>query len=44
MRGYEIIVPCDAVAHIDEDLAGAALEMMRRNLHAEIVFSAQISR
>ena len=49
LRGYEIIVPCDAVAHIDEDLAHAALEMMRRNLHAEImpaadVFSAQISR
>jgi nicotinamidase-related amidase len=49
LRGYEVTVPRDAVAHIDEELAGAALEMMRRNLHADIVpaadvFSAQISR
>jgi nicotinamidase-related amidase len=49
LRGYDIIVPSDAVAHIDAELADAALEMMRRNLHAEIVpaedvFSAQVSR
>lgn len=36
MHGYEIVVPPDAVAHIDEDLGRAALRMMERNLHAEL--------
>jgi nicotinamidase-related amidase len=36
IRGYEITVPPDAVAHIDADLAEAALEMMKRNMHADI--------
>jgi nicotinamidase-related amidase len=49
LRGYDVIVPPDAVAHIDEDLAGAALEMMKRNMHADLtpaaeVFAAQASR
>jgi nicotinamidase-related amidase len=49
LRGYEVIVPPDAVAHIDEELASAALEMMKRNMHAELtpaadVFAAQASR
>lgn len=34
LRGYEIVVPPDAVAHIDPDLARAALRMMERNMHA----------
>lgn len=36
LRGYDVVVPPDAVAHIDEDLADAALKMMEQNLHAEL--------
>jgi nicotinamidase-related amidase len=36
LRGFDIVVPPDAVAHIDEDLAQAALRMMEVNLHAEL--------
>jgi nicotinamidase-related amidase len=36
IRGFEIVVPPDAVAHIDGRLADAALEMMRSNMHAEL--------
>lgn len=37
VRHYEVTVPHDAVAHIHPDLAGAALQMMERNMRAEIV-------
>jgi nicotinamidase-related amidase len=37
MHGYELVVPPDAVAHIDPELGEAALKMMERNLHAELV-------
>ena len=37
LRGYDVVVPRDAVAHIDEELADAALAMMERNLHADLV-------
>jgi nicotinamidase-related amidase len=40
IRGYEIKVPRDAVAHIHDDLAEAALKMMERNMHARIVSAA----
>jgi nicotinamidase-related amidase len=40
LRGFEIVVPRDAVAHIDPELAEAALEMMERNMHADLT-SAQ---
>jgi nicotinamidase-related amidase len=36
IRGFEVIVPPDAVAHIDSELASAALRMMETNLHAEL--------
>jgi nicotinamidase-related amidase len=36
LRGLEVAVPPDAVAHIHEDLAGAALKMMERNMHADL--------
>jgi nicotinamidase-related amidase len=36
LRGFEIVVPPDAVAHIDEDFATAALKMMESNMHAEL--------
>jgi len=39
LRNYEVCVPTDAVAHIHADLADAALHMMERNMHAEIVTS-----
>jgi nicotinamidase-related amidase len=41
VRQYKVTVPRDAVAHIHVDLAGAALEMMERNMRAEILDSSQ---
>ena len=37
VRHFEVCVPRDAVAHIHEDLAEAALRMMERNMGAEIL-------
>jgi nicotinamidase-related amidase len=42
LRGYEVVVPPDAVAHIDEELATAALGMMERNMHADLVAAADV--
>lgn len=36
VRHFHVTVPRDAVAHIHEHLAQPALEMMERNMHAEI--------
>lgn len=36
IRGYDITVPPDAVAHIDPELAKAALAMMETNMHADL--------
>ena len=36
VRHFELAVARDCVAHIDERLAGAALEMMETNMHAHI--------
>jgi nicotinamidase-related amidase len=41
IRGYEVSVPPDAVAHIDPELAQAALRMMETNLHADVKPAAQ---
>lgn len=41
LRHYDVIVPPDAVAHIDPELGHAALKMMQRNMSAEIVESAR---
>jgi nicotinamidase-related amidase len=41
LRGYEVCVPRDAVAHIHPDLARAALEMMQRNMHADLTPAAE---
>src|ERR1700754_4972906 len=35
VRHFSVVVPPDAVAHIDRELGDAALTMMRRNMHAE---------
>lgn len=37
VRGFEVVIPRDGVAHIDENLGATAIEMMRRNMRAEIV-------
>jgi nicotinamidase-related amidase len=42
LRGYQVIVPRDAVAHIDSELADAALKMMKLNLHAELTPAAEV--
>jgi nicotinamidase-related amidase len=36
VRHFELRIPSDAVAHIDPELGAAAIEMMRRNMRAEI--------
>jgi nicotinamidase-related amidase len=41
VRHLRVSVPPDAVAHIHEDLARAALTMMERNMRADLVPSAE---
>ena len=41
VRHYAVMVPEDAVAHIDAELGAAALAMMERNMSAEIVSAAK---
>jgi nicotinamidase-related amidase len=36
LRHLDVTVPRDAVAHIFEELADASLQMMERNMHAEV--------
>jgi nicotinamidase-related amidase len=40
---FDVSVPRDGVAHIYEHLADAALEMMQRNMHAEVAPAVEIS-
>jgi nicotinamidase-related amidase len=40
VRHYQVLVPIDAVAHIDADLGGAALRMMEKNMDAELIHAA----
>ena len=42
VRHYEVSVPRDGVAHIHEHLANAALQMMGRNMDAEITSCADV--
>jgi nicotinamidase-related amidase len=42
VRHYEVAVPSDGVAHIHETLANPALEMMERNMDAQIVRSDDV--
>jgi nicotinamidase-related amidase len=42
VRHLHVTVPRDAVAHIHEDLAEAALRMMERNMQAEIADAAGV--
>ena len=40
VRHFEVVIPRDAVAHIDPDLADAALRMMERNMRAHVAAAA----
>ncbi|ORA17586.1 cysteine hydrolase family protein [Mycobacterium asiaticum] len=37
LRHYDVVVPRDAVAHIDSELGAAALKMMESNMSAELL-------
>jgi nicotinamidase-related amidase len=41
IRHFSVVVAPDAVAHIDPELGDAALTMMHKNMHAEIVPAAK---
>jgi nicotinamidase-related amidase len=43
IRHHDVVVPRDAVAHIHEHLADAALEMMERNMGADIGAAADVT-
>jgi nicotinamidase-related amidase len=43
VRHFAVAVPSDAVAHIHEHLARASIDMMERNMHAEITTAADCS-
>jgi len=43
VRHFEVSVAVDAVAHIHEDLAQAALRMMELNMQAELVSGTRLS-
>jgi nicotinamidase-related amidase len=43
VRHFEVSIPRDGVAHIHENLADAALEMMERNMSAEITSCADVT-
>ncbi|EID13555.1 entB [Mycobacterium xenopi RIVM700367] len=40
VRHFPVVVPTDAVAHIDAELGAAALTMMQRNMDAELTKAA----
>jgi nicotinamidase-related amidase len=42
VRHFSVAVPRDGVAHIHEHLARAAIEMMERNMHAEIATAGSV--
>jgi nicotinamidase-related amidase len=39
VRHFEVVIPRNAVAHIHEDLADAALRMMEENMRAQVTGS-----
>jgi nicotinamidase-related amidase len=42
LRGYEVVIPTDAVAHIVPEFADAALGMAEKNAHAELVTAGDL--
>jgi nicotinamidase-related amidase len=43
VRHFDVTVPRDAVAHIDPDLADAALAMMQRNMRANVAPAEELA-
>lgn len=41
VRHFHVVIPTDAVAHIDADLGKAALQMMEKNMSAELTTAAE---
>lgn len=41
VRHYDVVVPPDAVAHIDDELGSAALKMMKENMSAGLLPAAR---
>jgi len=41
VRHFEVVVPRDAVAHLDAELGQAALKMMEQNMSAELTTAAE---
>jgi nicotinamidase-related amidase len=41
VRHFQVMIPTDAVAHIDADLGKAALQMMEQNMSAELTTAAE---
>ena len=37
VRHFQVLIPADAVAHIDPDLGAAALRMMEQNMDAKLI-------
>ncbi|HEX9834190.1 MAG TPA: hypothetical protein VGA66_14145 [Mycobacterium sp.] len=44
VRHFSFVVPPDCVANIDPELGDAALTMMHKNMHAEIVPAGKCQR
>ena len=42
LRGYEVDIPRDAVAHIERGFAEAALGMAQKNLHSELTRAGEV--
>jgi nicotinamidase-related amidase len=42
IRGFEMVVPPDAVAHIEREFAEVSLKMMASNMHAELTPVADV--
>jgi nicotinamidase-related amidase len=40
VRHFPVVIPTDAVAHIDAELGAAALKMMEQNMSAELTTAA----
>ena len=43
VRHFKVGIACDAVAHIHDDLAQAALRMMQRNMRAELINKSKMT-
>jgi nicotinamidase-related amidase len=42
IRHFQIVLPRDAVAHIDPELAAASLKLMERNMRAQVTTAAEV--